>query len=240
MEVNEDHRNQFPADVDSALAALTDAQRRASEQRSAAEKLLEDARLLEQRLAAEAEKARHAAASAQAARLQQAAEHARTLEAEAAESAQTATLKREGKAKERVAAEAQARARHEEKDAAEAELTKAEALLADARQKLERAKVALLEAAEHENKAISAEDGARIEAAESAQVLRDRRAARENLEEELRAVQERYRGFEGEVPSLSSIGQLDEIQARTEQISEAARRIAERRAADAARRALRS
>ncbi|MGP6158510.1 MAG: hypothetical protein ACLPYS_13570 [Vulcanimicrobiaceae bacterium] len=119
------------------------------------------------------------------------------------------------------------------------EVAQAEALLAEARQKLEGVKASIAEAHERESKAISAEDAARVEASESAQLLVDRRMARENLEQELQVIRERYKGFENDVPSLASIDQLDELETRRQQISEAARRIAERRAADASRRALR-
>ncbi len=242
MNVNGKYPNGAKGDADeavAALAALTDAQRRAAEQRLAAEKLAEDARQLEERLAAEAEKARHAADHAHAIRLQQAADHARIIEAEAAEQAEACAAKQERKANDRAAAEAHSRECQAVHESAAAEVAKFEALLAEARGKLEHAKSALAESADRESRAISAEDAARVEAAESAQLLHDRRSARENIEEELRLMRERFKGFEDDVPSLETIDQLDELEARRAQISEAARRIAERRAADAARRALR-
>jgi hypothetical protein len=241
--VNGKYRNppkSTPEEADAALAALTEAQHRAAEQRIAAEKLAEDARRLEQSLAAEADKARHAADHAQALRLQQAAEHARIIEGEAAEKSEACTAKLERKAADRAGAEAHSRACRAVQEGAASEVAQAEALLAAARQKLALAKAAIVEAGERESKTISAEDSARIEASESLQLLNDRRAARENLEEELRVIRERVKGFERDVPSLATIDQVDELESRRNNISEAARRIAERRAADAARRALRS
>jgi chromosome segregation ATPase len=230
-----------------ALAALTEAQRRFAEQRIAAVKLAEEARLLEERLAVEAEKARvaaekarRAADRAQVIRLTPAVEHARRIETEAADQLESLTAKHERRAAERAEAEAHKRSCYEAEHSAAAELAKAEALLAEARERLQYAKTALTDAVERETTAVNAEVSSRSAALDAEELLHDRRVARESLENELDAIEQRIKASVDEEPSLEPVEQTDDLKARNEQISEAARRIAERRAADAARRGLRS
>jgi hypothetical protein len=80
------------------------------------------------------------------------------------------------------------------------------------------------------------EEAARAEAEKAAQLAAAHRAEREKLEGELQAVQARAAAFKGNVPSLASVDQLRALEARSFAPSEAAKRVAERRAADAARR----
>jgi colicin import membrane protein len=176
-------------DVDPAQAvvALSEAQKRAFEQRIAAERLLERARLLEERLSAEAEQARVASEYAQFRQLSAAAAAAEAAERDAAERA-----------------EACASALRE---------------LTAERERAERAERAALEEA-------TAAEG----------LLRERRAARERLQAEARAAQVQVPSFSAGTPSLEAIDMLRELEMETGFNSEAARRLAERRAADDARR----
>ncbi len=175
------------ADPAQAVAALSEAQKRAVEQRIAAERLLERARLLEERLSAEAEQARIASEYAQFQRLRAAVTDAEAEERDAAQRADACASALRERSQERQRAEHAERAAHDEADAAD-------------------------------------------------QMLRERRAAREKLQAESCAAQANVTPFNGEPPSLEAIDLLRELEAQTQFAGEAARRIAERRAADEARR----
>lgn len=190
--------------VDQVLTALTDAQRRAVEQRLAAERFLEQARAIEARLAAQMEQARAANEDLAVRRCASAFEKAGELERAAAEEA------------ERCSAEANV-----------------------AREALERANAACEETNRRLETARTADEAARSAAAAATERLRERRGAREQAEIELRAARERATGFDGSVPSLAAIEELRALEARSGFQTEAARRAAERRAADAARGATR-
>jgi hypothetical protein len=187
--------------------ALTEAQRRATEQRIAAERMLQESLELEQRLAEEAELARRAvdrvaqlSASVSAALLeeQKAAEHAELC----ARNLERATR---------------------EKTEADALRADDQRILAEARRALEVATASCTESERRFTSACSTEEDARREAETSSQLLAARRNARKDLETELRAL-------EPAAAPQSQSQSIEELRAL-----EARRRIAERRAADLAR-----
>jgi chromosome segregation ATPase len=196
-------------EVDEVLSALNDAQRRAAEQRLAAERLLEEARALEARLAEQIEHARTA---------NEHLEKARELERAAAEAAENTSAQYRQCVHDRTQAEAEANGAREE-------LERTTARSDEANRRLEAAR--------------AAEETARIEAASAIEHLRERREAREQIEAEFRAAQDRGKVFNGTVESLASIEELRAREAGSAFQNEAARRAAERRAADAARAATR-
>jgi hypothetical protein len=167
-----------------------------------------------EKLAAEVEKAREAAGLARAVSLQQAAERARFNEVETAALAEACVAEHERRAVAQAAAEVHIRACRAAQQSAAAEVAKAEAILADALYKLEQAQADLSPAAERESKAVSAENAARIEASQSAQLLSDRRTECRKLEEELRAIGERLDGFQQEAATF------EEADARREEARE--------------------
>jgi hypothetical protein len=202
------------AEVHDVLIALTDAQRRAAEQRLAAERFLDEARAIEARLAEQMEQARAASEHAVAQRCASDLEKARELEHAAAEAVETCSAQYQQCVHDRTQAEAEANA---------------------AREALERATAGSSEASRRLETALAAEETLRIEAASAVECLRERRSAREQIETEFRAAQERAKAFDGTVPSLAAIEELRAIEACSGFQNEAARRAAERRAADAAR-----
>jgi hypothetical protein len=225
--------NAAHADV---MQALTDAQRRAAEQRVAAERFLKETVQLEERLAEEAEQARAASEHVLAQQLARAADEALVLERHAAEQAEACAKKIERIATQKAQAEALRSDDHAAQQAAAAEVIAAQAQLAESRRRLEIATVACTESNQRFNDVCSVEEAARAEAEKAVRLAQDQRAEREKLEVELRAVQERAATFKGNVPSLASVEELRALEARSFAPSEAAKRVAERRAADAARR----
>ena len=215
---------------------LTDAQQRAAEQRMAAERLLHEALELERRLADEAAQARAANEQALGQELAVALEEARAAERDAAEHAGICTKNFERIATQKAQAEAlQADDRNARRTAAD-DVAASEARLAEARRRLEVAESACSESDRRFNDAAAAEDAARTEATTASQVLADHGAAREAMEQRLRGIQERAAAFTGSVPSLATVEQLRTLETRGALPSDAATRIAERRAADAAKR----
>ncbi|MDB5095116.1 MAG: hypothetical protein JWO85_3217 [Candidatus Eremiobacteraeota bacterium] len=218
------------------MQALTDAQRRAAEQRIAAERFLQETVQLEERLAEEAEQARAASEHVLAQQLAQAAAAALVLERQAAEQADACAKKIERIATQKAQAEALRSDDQAAQQAAAAEVIAAQGRLAESRRRLEIATVACTESNQRYNDVCSVEEAARAEAEKAARLAEAQRAERENLEIELRGVQERAASFKGNMPSLASVDQLRALEARSFAPSEAAKRVAERRAADAARR----
>ncbi|MDB5040139.1 MAG: hypothetical protein JWN27_865 [Candidatus Eremiobacteraeota bacterium] len=225
--------NAAHADV---MQALTDAQRRAAEQRVAAERFLKETVQLEERLAEEAEQARAASEHVLAQQLARAADEALVLERHAAEQAEACAKKIERIATQKAQAEALRIDDHAAQQAAAAEVIAAQGRLAESRRRLEIATVACTESSQRYNDVCSVEEAARAEAEKAVRLAQEQRAEREKLEVELRAVQERAATFKGNLPSLASVEELRALEARSFAPSEAAKRVAERRAADAARR----
>lgn len=214
---------------------LTEAQHRAAEQRMAAERLLQEALELERRLADEAAQARAANEQALGLELVAALDGARASEHEAAERADACTKNFERIATQKAQAEAlQADDRATHRAAAE-DVTTLEARLAEARRRLEIAEAACSESDRRVNDAAAAEEAARTEALAASELLATRRSAREEMEVQLRGIQERAAAFGGSVPSLASVQALRVLETRAGG-NDAATRIAERRAADAAKR----
>jgi fused signal recognition particle receptor len=202
-----------PSAPDEVVQALTDAQRRATEQRIAAERLLHEALALEQRLAEEAEQARKASEHALVQQLAAAVEAALQAEQKAEEQVELSVKKLE-----RVAAEKR-----------EAEALKADdaRAVAEARRALEIATASCSESDRRFADASAAEDAARNEAEGAAQLVTARRNARKELETDLHDTHQRIQGSAGELPTLTSIDELRALEAR--------RRVAERRVADSTR-----
>jgi hypothetical protein len=83
--------------------------------------------------------------------------------------------------------------------------------------------------------AVAADEAAQAESAAAERIVLERRAAREEAQAQLQAAEERASGFSGEFPSPAPLEELRALEARGQN----AQRAAERRAADAARNALR-
>jgi hypothetical protein len=165
-------------------------------------------------LAQQTEQARAANEHVAAQRLEAAAEKAGELERAAAEDAQACAGRHQRSLRERTQAETEASAAHAA---------------------LERATAACAESDRRFEKARAAEEATRTDAASAAERLRECRTAREQLETELLAARERAKVFDGTIPSLAAIDELRVLEERSGLRIEAARRAAERRAADAAR-----
>lgn len=221
---------------DEVVQALADAQRRAAEQRVAAERYLQETMQLEARLAEEAEQARAASEHALAQQLVRSAEEAAALERQAVEAADACAKKIERLSTQKAQAEALRDDDQAAQQAAAADVIAAQGRLAEARRRLEIASVACNESNQRFADVCAVEDAARAEAEKAAGIAAAHRAAREAVEAELRAVQERAAAFKGSLPTLASVDQLRALEARNAGTSEAAKRVAERRAADAARR----
>ncbi len=215
---------------------LTEAQQRAAQQRMAAERHLQEAVELEQRLADEAAQAHAANDEALRRELAAALDDVRAAEHERAEHAQTCSKNFERIATQRVQAEALQADDRTARRAAAGEVATAEARLAEARRRLELAEAACSESELRFNDAAAAEAASRAETAAASEVLATCRAAREEMEEHLREIEERAAAFTGHVPSLATVEQLRALETRVAEPGDAATRIAERRAADAAKR----
>src|ERR1700730_1774623 len=113
-----------------------------------------------------------------------------------------------------------------------AAVTAAEAAERDATERVKACASALRERANERERAEQAERAARDDVAAADEMLRERRVAREEVEEEARAAQALAKPFDGDTPSLEAIDLLRELEAQMQFTSDAARRIAERRAAD--------
>ncbi len=215
---------------------LTDAQQRAAQQRMAAERLLQEAVELERRLADEAAQARAANDEALGRELAAALDDARAAEHEAAEHAATCSKNLERITTQRAQAEALHAGDRTARRSAADDVANAEAQLAEARRRLEIAEAACSASDLRFNDASVAEATSRTESAAASEVLATCRAAREEMEERLRGIQERAAAFTGHVPSLATVEQLRALETRVAEPPDAAARIAERRAADAAKR----
>ncbi|HEY4439270.1 MAG TPA: hypothetical protein VGN14_02385 [Candidatus Elarobacter sp.] len=218
------------------VEALTEAQRRAAEQRVAAERFLQETVQLEQRLAEEAEQARAAGDHVLAEQLAKLLAETTVVERQAVEQAETCAKKIERIEAQKAQADALRTDDKAVEAAAAADVIAAQARLAEARRRLEIATVACTESNQRFTDICVVEDAARAEAEKTAQAAAAHRAEREKIEAELREVQERAAAFKGSVPSLASVEQLRALEARSAAPSEATKRLAERRAADAARR----
>lgn len=223
-------------DHSDVVQALTEAQRRAAEQRVAAERFLQETVQLEERLAEEAEQARAASEHVLAEQLARVAAEALVLERQSVEQADACAKKIERISTQKAQAEALRSDDKAAEAAAAADVIAAQARLAETRRRLEIATVACTESNQRFNDVCLVEEAARAEAEKAAQLAAAHRAEREKLEGELQAVQARAAAFKGNVPSLASVDQLRALEARSFAPSEAAKRVAERRAADAARR----
>jgi hypothetical protein len=215
---------------------LTDAQQRAAQHRIAAERMLQEAVELERRLADEAAQARAANEQALARELAIALDDARTAEQEATGRAEVCDKNLERAAAQRARAEALQADDHTARIGAADDVAATEARLAEARRRFEIADAACTESAARFNDACAAEEAARAEAIAASGVTAACRAAREEMEERLRGIEERAAAFTGNVPSLATVEQLHALEARSAIPAGAATRIAERRAADAAKR----
>ena len=160
---------------------------------------------------------------------------AAVLERQSVEQAEACAKKIERIATQKAQAEALRTDDKAAEAAAAADVIAAQARLAESRRRLEIATVACAESNQRYNDVVLVEEAARAEAEKAAQLAAAHRAERERLEAELQAVQERAAAFKGNVPSLASVDQLRALEARSFAPSEAAKRLAERRAADAAR-----
>lgn len=221
-------------------ATLAAAQQRALEQRMAVEELLAEARSLEERLANETLRARaaaeralaheHAAMAVAAAQLER--EALLRVEATAAHAAEIANR--------RGGLEAAAAAARAARERAAAEVAECERRLDVARDEL-----AVAISAQGESEARCSHLGADFSAAEAdaaaaTQQLAEHRAARQRAENASTEAEERARAFGAredgtDVPSLEPVEELRLLESRIALRAEAAKRAAERRAADLAR-----
>jgi paraquat-inducible protein B len=228
-----------PAAVDANIAdphndivsALTEAQRQAAEQRIAAEQYLKETLELEKRLAVEAAQARAAGVQARAQQLVTKLEEARAAEQKAHEYAETFAKKLTRVASEKAEADA---LRTDDRLAAEtaaAEVAAAEAVLAESRRRLEIATASCSESARRFEDASAAEQAAHAEAAAAEARISEGRALRERLEDDLGLIQEHALPLAGTLASATT----PEPRRAVDPADEAAKRIAERRAADHAR-----
>lgn len=221
-------------------STLTEAQERAREQRLAVEELLAEARALEEKLAVEVHQARagaeralareHAAAAVSAAQR----EHEAITQVEAC-AANVALLTDRRAELEHAAAQA-----HVAVDAASVDLRECEQRLSDARHALLIATQQVETATVARDDAIATEAAAQSEAAVAAELLAERRSARQQAESASAQAEERARAmgaFDGDdrPPSLEPTEELRLLEARVALRAEASKRAAERRAADAAR-----
>lgn len=197
-------------------AVFDEAQQRAAEQRLAAEQLLEQARLLEERIVTEARQAHIAESRTRAATHARALEAARAREREAAENAEASAVNLEI-----LVAQREDAARRVE--AARNAVALATALLADEERACEAAG--------------SAEESERRNTDELQALLEERRRVRERAEADLQTVQAQIPPASERPPSMAVIDELSVLEARIGLSAEAARRVAERRMADSARRA---
>lgn len=212
---------------DDIVDTLSEAQRRAAEQRIAAERLLKETLVLEQRLAEEVEQARKASDHVLAQQLASSLEGTVAAEQKAVEQAESWTKKLERIVAEKHAAQALVSDDRRGVETASAEIAAAEARLAEARRALEIATASCSESDRRFSDACKSEEAAQREVDEAARVVATHHDARKTLEEQLQDVQRRLQGFTGTVPSLTAIEQLRGLEAR--------RRLAERRSADLAR-----
>lgn len=215
------------APINDIVDTLSEAQRRAAEQRQAAEALLKETLVLEQRLAEEVEQARKANEYALAQQLTSSIEASMAAEQKAAEQTESWQKKLEHIIAEKQAAEALQHDDQRAIETAKAEIAAAEKRLAEAQRALEIATTSCTESDRRFTDACKAEEMARKEAEEAMRVVASHRDGRKALEEQLAEVQKRVQGFTGNVPSMNAIEQLRNLESR--------RRVAERRAADLAR-----
>jgi chromosome segregation ATPase len=216
-----------PAADNDIVNTLSEAQRRAAEQRAAAEALLKESLVLEQRLAEEVEQARKANDHALAQQLQSAIAASVADEQKAAEQAEGWQKKLERIVAEKQAAEALQGDDRRAIETAKSDIAAAEKRLAEAQRALEIATTSCTESDRRFGDACKAEEAARREADEAARVVATHRDERRALEEQLQEVQKRAQGFSGNGPSMNSIEQLRGLETK--------RRLAERRASDLAR-----
>ena len=228
--------------------ALTEAQRRAAEQRASAERFLQEALALEKRLEEEASQVRAANEYAVVQQLAAALENAVELERNAADHVDACAKKLERIAVQKSQAEALRVDDQTARETAAQEVVAIEVQLAEVRRKLEIATAACTESNQRSMDIGTVEEAARFEQGRAQQLADERRIAREKIETELHAMEGRVTPFTGTVPSLAAVEQLRALEARSiaqpppavpltpVTSDDAAARLAERRAADAARR----
>ncbi|WP_317996564.1 hypothetical protein [Vulcanimicrobium alpinum] len=215
---------------------MTEAQKRAAERRLAAEQLLAQARMLEERIGIEAEQARIASARARVGQISAALNAAVADEHGAKEIAEGAATTLQAVIQEREKLQSRVDELRSAIEAAQEDVTALETRLADARSIVQRGVAAQNDASAQLDELARAEQQARAEAEAAEAGLRERIAAREQLEAELRSVETTVVPFSGAAPSLESIDMLNSLEKQIDAGSEASRRVAERRAADEARR----
>jgi chromosome segregation ATPase len=216
-----------PAVPDELVNVLSDAHRRAAEQRLAAEKLLRETLALEQRLSEEMEQARRASDHHLSQQLAASLEAAIAAEKKAAEQCAAWAKKLETIEAEKREAQALKNDDRRAVEAATADIAAAESRLAAARRALEMANAACSESDQRFAVACTAQEAAQREADEAARAVASQREAREHLELQLHEVQKRIAGSSAQAPSLAAVEELREVESRV--------RVAERRAADFAR-----
>jgi hypothetical protein len=221
-------------------STFSEAQQRALEQRVLAEQLLAEARAVEERLAIEARQA-HAAAQHAIAREEAAkAVTAAQQELEAITQVEAAAANLAQFAQQRSALDGafdDARRRHE---AATATLIECEERLRAAREVFAQTEHAFTSIDTQRTQLIAAHDAAQTDHAEATLRLTDYRAARNAAEAASAQAEERARAMyphldDERTPSLEPIEELRLLEARVALRAEAAKRAAERRAADSAR-----
>lgn len=249
-----------PTEYNGIIAALRDVRQRAAAQRLVAERALEEARALESRIAKQEDHIFAASEiAAQMRLLMQAAEGAA-----AAERAASDRLRASGVELVRIADERnRAASAHDELLAAEkaaaAEVVRAEAALVGARNTLVDMTAAVASGAALFETVTAQEEAARAEAARADAAVNDVRREREQAEAALNALKEREAAMKGKVSSLDFDEELRALEARiaeprpasapaaavaalappgpaVDTMSEFEKRVADRRAADAARR----
>lgn len=220
-------------DTEAAIVALDDAQFRAAGQRIAAELLLAEARAVEERLAAAAGKAREVNERGSARRLAAAAEEARQREVNAKWHALECDRAAERAVAERATAEAAERRQQTERVAAATAAASAEERAIGARAALQRADAALADSTHRVEELTATEQVAASAAHTASNDLLACKTAREEAETAARAAVAESDGILS--PAKGALDELFALEARSGIPSEAARRIAERRAADAAR-----
>lgn len=225
---------------DEIAAALAVARQQAHEQRLAVEQLLAEARAVEERLARETRQAQmlaerahareHAAAAIAAAQAER--------EAMAAVEACASTVAELGQR--RAAMETATAGMHVALDSARQSVRELEQQLYAAREAVTRGEQRLVDADAQRRALDAGEAAAHARAAAAADVLAQQRASRQRHESESQEAEERARAFGDGLdtecePSLEPVEELRLLEARVALRAEAAKRAAERRAADAAR-----
>ncbi|MFN2460863.1 MAG: hypothetical protein ABR591_09285 [Candidatus Velthaea sp.] len=230
-----------PSDV---ALTLREAQQRAVERRMEVEALLFQARSIEEQLAAEAVQAEAAREVAHAQGHHERARVAAEREREAAQRIDMLTKKRLAASVERTAAQAHVVALRSDHANANEAVRACEQRLAEARMALEKVAADLRDAEAYCNEVSAAAQAVTHEEREAGERLVEHRGQREAAELEARAAEERARALVGDAPprppSLAPLDELRTLESHVAISAEAAKRAADRRAADALRAARRN